>query len=290
MKLTIVHNNFIDQLEADGKSESTVIAYDKDIEQLVESAKKQGVEEIEDLKSQNIENFMKNLLESGYTAKTVSRKTNAARTFIKYAYDEGIIKEDFSNAIKHPKFETKAPRFLSKVEYRALRDAARGDLRSFAMIEVLLQTGITISELSDIKMEHIKIEGEKGSLFVPELNNKEARTIPLNKAAVEAISEYIENDRPEAENSEGLFITKTGRNLLVRNIRSTIDRYFKKAGVENAKVNDIRHTFIAEHLKNGVSLVYLSKIAGHKRVSTTERYSQYVTIEDKSNKSELGVL
>jgi integrase/recombinase XerC/integrase/recombinase XerD len=71
-------------------------------------------------------------------------------------------------------------------------------------------------------------------------------------------------------------VTKTGRQFLFRNIRDAIERYFKKAGVENAKVNDLRHTFVAHHLKHGVSMVFLSKILGHKRLSSTERYLQYL--------------
>lgn len=73
-----------------------------------------------------------------------------------------------------------------------------------------------------------------------------------------------------------VFVTKTGRPFLVRNIRDAVERYFKKAGIENVKINDLRHTFVAHHLKNGVSLVFLSRVLGHKRLSSTERYLQYI--------------
>ncbi|MEK9178691.1 MAG: tyrosine-type recombinase/integrase, partial [Patescibacteria group bacterium] len=68
----------------------------------------------------------------------------------------------------------------------------------------------------------------------------------------------------------------SGKPFLIRNIRTSIERYFRLAEIKNAKVNDLRHTFVAHHLKHGVSLVLLSKILGHKRVSTTERYLEYV--------------
>ena len=77
--------------------------------------------------------------------------------------------------------------------------------------------------------------------------------------------------RPQTENPP-LFVTKTGRPLLVRNIRTAIDRYFKLAGIENAKVNDLRHTFIAHHLAAGTPLTLIGKLVGHKRLSTTEKY------------------
>jgi site-specific recombinase XerD len=290
IKLEIAHKSFIDQLKSDGKSESTLIAYKKDIEQLNKHLSEKGVNLVSEINLGHLEDFMKKLTSENYTPKSVSRKTNATRTYIKYLFVKGHIKEDISTQLKHPKLDVKAPRILSKLEYRALRDAARDDTRTYAMVEVLLQAGLTISELADMKIEHIEFKGETGNLFVPKKNNKEARNVPLNKAVIEAINKYIKDERPTMENAVHLFVTKTGKALLVRNIRSTIDRYFKLAGVERAKVNDLRHTFVAHHLSNGVSILLLSKIAGHKRVSTTERYLQYVERTEPSEKTELGIL
>lgn len=290
IKLELTHKKFIEKLRTEGRSEATVIAYNKDIEQIITFLAKENIENVEDMDIKHLDAFMKSLAKQNYTPKSISRKTNAARTFIKYLTKEGYLKEDISDQLKHPKLETKAPRILSKLEYRALRDSAKDDNRSYAMIEVLLQAGLTISELAGIKLENLDIKGETGSVFIPRVNNREERTVPLNRAVVEAVNKYLKDSRPKMEKSTNLFITKTGRPLLIRNIRSTIDRYFKLAGVENAKVNDIRHTFVAHHLKNGVSLVYLAKVAGHKRVSTTERYLQYIEKPEKMEKTELSIL
>jgi site-specific recombinase XerD len=291
MKLETVHKKFIEKLRSEGKSEATVVAYKKDIEQVITFLEKKNVTEVEGMKIEDLRAFMKSLEEKDYAAKSISRKTNAARTFIKYLADEGHLKEDISSQLKHPKFEMSAPRILSKMEYRALRDASRDDTRSYAIIELLLQTGVTISELAGIRLQDIDIKNETGNLFIPKKNNKDARTIPLNKAAVEAIQKYIEKGRPEVENSsDDLFITKTGNSMLIRNIRSTIDRFFRIAGVENAKVNDLRHTFVANHLQNGVNISWLAKICGHKRESTTEKYLEYIEKPEKFDKTELNIL
>jgi len=289
-KLQTTHKKFIEELKSEGRSEATLVAYNKDIDQIVSFLSKQGVENVEDMKIEHLEGFMKSLADQNYTPKSISRKTNAARTFIKYLTKEGYLTEDISDQLKHPKLEIKAPRILTKLEYRALRDAAKGDNRSYAMIEVLLQAGLTISELAGIKLEQLDIKNETGSVFIPKKNNREERTIPLNKAVVEAVNKYINESRPKMEKSTNLFITKTGRPLLIRNIRSTIDRFFRLAGVENAKVNDLRHTFVAHHIRNGVNLTYLAKVSGHKRVSTTERYLTYVEKPEKSEKTELSIL
>jgi site-specific recombinase XerD len=289
-KLDAAHKTFVKHLEKQGRSSATLIAYGKDIEQLVNYLLNIGVNHTHEVELTHLESYMKKLSGENLTPKSISRKTNSTKTFFKYLHEEGHVSVNVSDLLKHPKLDAKAPRILSKLEYRALRDAAREDVRAFAIIEVLLQTGVTISELADIKTSDLQLSKESNQLVVPNKNAKETRTIPLNKAVVESINKYIEQDRPKDVQSDYLFITKTGKPLLVRNIRSTIDRYFKSAGVESAKVNDLRHTFVAFHLSQGVNLQHLSKIAGHKRISTTERYLEYIDFVEDSNKSELGIL
>ncbi len=290
ISLETARNNFIKHLENQGKSHSTLLAYGKDIEQLISHLAKKGVTNVNEITLEHLEDFMKKLASESYTNKSISRKTNSTKTFFRFLKEKGHIDTNVADLLKHPKVDIKAPRILSKLEYRALRDAAKEDPRTSAIIEVLLQTGIMISELADIKMEDLHMDKDSGTLFIPGKPNKDSRTIPLNKAVIEAIRNYIEKDRPNDKDAKHLFITKSGKPLLIRNIRSTIERYYKAAGVENAKVNDLRHTFVAFHLSNGTNIVQVSKIAGHKRVSTTERYLQYIERPSGEEKTELGIL
>ncbi|MBP7928119.1 tyrosine-type recombinase/integrase [Patescibacteria group bacterium] len=290
IELKKAHKNFVSHLEELGRSGSTLVAYGKDIEQLVEFLEREGIAKVDQIQLEHLSNFMQKLFKEDYTPKSISRKTNSTKTFFRYLQKSNYIVENVADRLKHPKVEIKAPRILSKVEYRALRDAAKDDLRSFAMIEVMLQTGITISELADMKMDSIQFNEHSGTLSIPTKNNRPARNVPLNKAAVDALKRYIETDRPKMEKAINAFITKTGNKLLVRNIRSTIQRFYKLAGVEHAKVNDLRHTFVAHHLANGANLLHVSKIAGHLRVSTTERYLEYVERITEEEKTELVVL
>ena len=172
---------------------------------------------------------------------------------------------------------------MSPLEYRALRDAAKSDTRIYSVIELFLQTGIRISEVANLRLTDVKSE----SLFIRPFEGRPEREIPLNKPAKTALQSYLDI-RGQTQNDH-VFITKTGRQLLVRNIRNSIDRYFKIAGITYAKVNDLRHTWIAHHLQNGTSLLLVSKIAGHKRLSTTERYLDLVK-DQKEEKTKLEEL
>ena len=286
LKLDIAHKDFVRYLKDSGKSSSTVIAYSKDIEQLTEHLFKQGINSVQEIKTEHLAFFMNKLTKENFTPKSVSRKTNSTKTFFRFLKMQNHITDNAADGLKHPNVEIKAPRILSRLEYGALRDAAKDDSRTFAIIEVLLQTGVTISELAQIKILDIEFN-EPTSLTVPKINTRLGRPIPLNKAAVSAIKSY-QKDRPDMK-TDFLFITKTGKPLLIRNIRATIDRYFKAAGIIKAKVNDLRHTFVAHHLSQGANLLTISKIAGHKRLSTTERYLDYIE-RSTEEKTELGIL
>lgn len=276
---------FVEDLKAKGRAESTVIAYAKDIEQLLNFLSKEGLSSLEDVKTEALEKYKQNLQDNNYTPKSVSRKINSTRTFFKYLLETGVIKDNPSEKLAHPKFKTKPPRVLTEMEYRALRDVSRVDVRLYSIVEILLQTGIRIGELASLTLDDVRKSknGKIDFLYIRAAGSHPARKVPLNKSAKKALDEYIEV-RPETED-DTIFITKNGRPLLVRNIRTAIDKAFEKAGIKNAKVNDLRNTFIAHHLANGVSLVTVSKLVGHKRLSTTEKYLNLVKMQKEEDKS-----
>lgn len=270
-KLQDAHKEFIDHLKGKKRTSATILAYGKDIEQLINYLEKQQKAHVHEVTAEDIKSFLTNLEKTGYTTKSLSRKLNATKTFFRFLKIQEYITDDPASLVEHPTFETKPPRILTPTEYRALRDAARDDIRIAAIIEVLLQTGIRIGELASLKVDDVYFgNGREGHLYIAPFENRLERTVPLNKSAELALKRYLEI-RPKTTN-KALFITKNGKPLLVRNIRTAIDRYYRKAGIASAKVNDLRHTWVAHHLSRGISLLLISKIAGHKRLSTTERY------------------
>lgn len=275
--LSAAQQQFTDFLKEKGRSNATIVAYTKDIDQLATHLKEAGKQDVDTIKKEDIEAFLGKLSSAGYTPKSLSRKINSIRTFYRFLKSKSLVSEDPSLQVAHPQYQLAAPRILTPTEYRALRDSARNDARMFAVIELLLQTGIRIGELAELRMDDMLAEG----LRIRPFEKHEERIVPLNKSAKEALERYLKV-RPQVAEQK-IFITKSGRPFLIRNIRTAVERYFRLAEIKGAKVNDLRHTFIAHHLKHGVSLVLLSKIVGHKRLSTTERYLEFVPDRAKEN-------
>ena len=273
-----LHKQFASFLQSSGRAHATVIAYSKDVEQIIQFFAEKGKTEVTDVTADEIEEFKELLKKQRYTDKSISRKINSVKAFFRYAIREGHITENPADVIVHPKYDQSPPRVLSKLEYRALRDACRADVRIYAIVEVLLQTGMRISELAALQMGEVDLE--RNVFIIQPQNSREARKVPLNAAAKKAIQDYLKV-RPRAR-EKTLFLTKTCRPFLVRNIRTAIDRYFRIAGIKDGKVNDLRHTFIIEQLKAGTPLVYVSQLVGHKRITTTEKYLKLIDSPDIS--------
>lgn len=265
--------SFKKQLETLGRASATILAYTKDIEQMSDFLAKQGKVNPGDIAQEDIDAFKEDLNQKNYTAKSISRKLNSIKAYFRYLKSQNIIDGNPASQVSHPKYDLKPPRVLSKLEYRALRDACRSDNRISAIVEILLQTGVRISELANLALEDLDFKNNKINIKAYESHAQ--REIPLNSAAKASLELYL-NERPKG-GSKNVFITKTGNPFLVRNIRSSIDRYFQLGGIKDAKVNDLRHTFIAQQLMAGTPLVYVSKLAGHKRLSTTEKYLEFIS-------------
>jgi len=274
---------FIKHLEAQGKSSFTVIAYKKDLEQFIGFLTSKEIQDIREVKKDQINAFIEKLIADNYTKKSASRKLNSIRTFFRYLKQEGIIDQNPSLDVSHPKYIQSPPRIFSKLEYRALRDFAKEDSRTYALVEILLQTGMKIGELANLRLNDIN----DSTIHIRNYGKTPGRDIPLNKAVKKSIDEYLKN-RPESK-GDRLFITRTGHPLLIRNIRQIISRCFREIGVENATVNDLRNTFIAHQLKQGASIEYIARLVGHKRLSSTERFLNLVK-EEVQKKEGLGEL
>jgi site-specific recombinase XerD len=292
MKLSETANLFIDYLKEQKRSPSTITAYSKDIEQLIDYLSNDvHITNPANIQTPQLNNYIEELKSdksTNYTLKTISRKINSMKSLFKYLHSTKVVENDPAQTVKHPRYIISSPRILSKLEYRALRDVARYNPRLFSIVELLLQTGVRIGELTRLTIEDLNIENNKNTIKIKEYASNPKREIQLNEPAVLALKGYL-NIRSESQKGvTSLFLTKTGNPLLVRNIRTSISRAFEKAGIKNATVNDIRNTFIIYQLKNGMPLEIIASIVGHKRLTSTKKYLRLV--ENKSKRKTTKII
>lgn len=262
---------FLRHLEKNNRAPNTIVAYRGDLGQLGEFLTQANkADDLTRVKREDIEAFKKKLEKDKYTPKSISRKLNSVKSFFKFLLQEGVIETDPAQAVAHPQLSDELPQILRPIEYRALRDVCRNDLRTLAIVQLILQIGLRISEVANLRLDDV---GEN-TLRVRAEGSHLERQVPFNQVSKKAVENYL-RVRVKTKDDH-LFVTKTGRPLVVRNIRTIINRYFRKAGLEGVRVNDLRNTFIVQQLQAGVPLEVVSQIVGHRRISTTEKYLRLV--------------
>src|SRR5579859_2523020 len=127
LSLREAHAHFKNYLKENNHSTSTIVAYGKDIEQLVSFLEELQKQQIHEVTRDDIQAFLTKLQKNGYTPKSLSRKINSTRTFYRFLKINEYVTDDPSLMVSHPKYELTPPRILTPTEYRALRDAARND-------------------------------------------------------------------------------------------------------------------------------------------------------------------
>ena len=150
--LQSLQREFIADLRTKSRSSATILAYNKDIEQLVTHLIQAGKTQIQEVVPSDIEGFRNSLADKSYTAKSISRKLNAIKALFRWLVAKKVLENDSAAPVAHPKYDNPPPRILTRMEYRALRDAARSDKRIAAIIELMLQTGLRIGEVANLKI------------------------------------------------------------------------------------------------------------------------------------------
>ncbi len=284
---------FKEYLQNSIKNSYTKKAYLTDYRQFVEFAieilKKSKINQIT---RDDILSYLNYLSEvKKFSVRTVARKLNSLKTFFRFLEKRGELNplESPMLGIKLPNLNNETPRYLKPIEYLALREASRTDLRLNAVFETLLQTGMRVGELTRLKLSDLRMTPKNKPYFYIEQNGSQpARIVPIPTKLYTLLQKYIKKRRTTLTKDQDkgyLFVTKTGNPIAIRNVRQMLKRLMKRVGIENATVNDIRNTFIIMQLKKGLDPLTIARIVGLKRLSSIERYLRVVEQENEKQDS-----
>jgi site-specific recombinase XerD len=145
----------------------------------------------------------------------------------------------------------------------------RWGARDHAMLTLLLDTGLRMSELIGLKLRDVDLEA--GSLKVLGKGNKE-RIVPFGVAAQKTVWRYVHQVRPEPLGADYLFLTLDGAPFTRDGFRSLIKRVGARAGVPRLHPHLCRHTFATCYLINGGDVFSLQQILGHTTLEMVRRY------------------
>jgi len=261
-----------------GLAENTIISYRRDLMNFLQLLKNNNILEIKQVKREDIISYLFYLKKENRAATTIARHVAALKTFFKYLFQEGYIKENIAYEIERPKQGKILPKFLSFEEVEKLLEApilnSPAKIRDKAMLEVLYATGIRVSELINLGINNINLE--VGYVRCMGKGAKE-RIIPLGSQAVNSLNTYLEWGRNKLlrnHKEQTLFLNQHGRKMTRQGFWKIIKGYSTKIGIaQKISPHVLRHSFATHLLENGADLRAVQEMLGHADISTTQIYT-----------------
>ena len=182
------------------------------------------------------------------------------------------LRPDVSNPCRHlEKYrERKLERFLSEAELARLGDVLNeaerfGSERPsvIAAIRLLIFTGCRLSEILTLRWEYVDFERQV--LRLPESKTGQ-KVVPLNAPARELLTGMTRD--PSGWVIPG---AKIGAHLV--NLEKPWRRIRAKAGLDDVRLHDLRHSFASFGAASGLSLPIIGALLGHTQAATTKRYA-----------------
>jgi len=261
-------------------SGNTVASYMRDIRQFAGWLHEEEETEVVDAAQLHIQEFLSHLEEEGRSAATRSRALASLKNFYAYMVSTGFLPESPVREIKVDRGEKKLPQVLSsrEVELLLAQPSATDPkgIRDKAMLEVMYATGIRVSELIGLDIDHVNLDS--GVLKCQ--TGKKSRTIPLYPEALRALTEYIREVRGVllADPTErALFVNIGGARMSRQGFWKILKHYQISARIDKEITpHTLRHSFAVHLLENGADLGSVQELMGHSDISSTQMYTQMV--------------
>jgi len=162
---------------------------------------------------------------------------------------------------------------------RLIRLCDLGDAYGFrdrTIMEVLFSCGLRGRELCRLTI--YDTDFEKRTLRVQQGKGRKDRLVPIGKAALQYLKEYLAQARPEILRKHQtmgqtvLFLSRYGTPLRSETLWRMLQSYRKKTDL-NFSTHSFRHACATEMLKGGASIRHVQEMLGHANVTTTEIYT-----------------
>lgn len=255
-------NRYCACLMIDGKSEKTIAQYRRTIIKMVEMLN----EHITNIGAYDIRLFLAYEKSRGVSSRTLENTRANISAFFQWLTLEEVIEKNPCKNIKPIKYTDKVRTPLSSVELDLLRSNCKND-KERAIVELLLASGIRVSELTDLTIADVNFNNL--SIQIRHGKGNKARTAYINELAKVHLEKYLAGRK---QHGEYLFYNKKSEPLHPGGVRAILNSIADRANVENVHPHRFRRTFASTLAARGMNIQEIQKLLGHTNVNTTMTY------------------
>lgn len=260
-------------------SANTLSSYLRDVRQFAVWAEGDELP-LTQVEQDDVKRYAHHLEKKGKSNATVVRSVASLKSFYTYMTIAHCVRVNPVKGFTPSREERKLPAILTNHEVDLFLEQpdisdAKG-CRDKAMLELLYATGIRVSELIALDIQDVNLS----ACFLRCRGKDKERVVPLYKAAVRALSAYINDVRPqllEDPIETALFVNMNGERMSRQGFWKIVKCYQEKAGIrKEITPHTLRHSFAAHLLENGADLKSIQEMLGHADISATQIYIQVV--------------
>jgi integrase/recombinase XerD len=268
-------DKFIGLLKEKNRLESTIEAYQTDLNQFFTLLNNKNYAEISE---KDILDYIKRIRED-YTQSTVFRKVINIKAFFKQLFKDEKIEKFIAENIKIGRQNTHIPEILSEEEIYYILENCDDDekgSRDYLIIKILYETGILISDLLQLKIENMN-----DYKFLTYESGKKSYVVTLGKELGELIKAYIDTTWSSTyKNEAGVLFPGLSR----QNFAARLKKYSRKAGINRSIYpNMLRNTLAVNLLDNGSNIREIKDKLNYVNIAKSGIY----TIRNKNNIKEM---
>jgi integrase/recombinase XerC len=268
-------NEFIHYLSYEKKfSAHTIISYQNDLNQFNNFLQNSyGQMEPQHITHMHVRSWMAQLISDKISARSVNRKLSSLKSLYRFLQMRGIVNHNPLKKIIAPKAEKRLPMFVEERNMHKLFDQTNSDdtpesQRDLLILNLLYGSGIRLSELIGLTIQHIDIENKQ--IKVLGKRNKE-RIIPITSELCQAIKGYLaQNEQP----GQIYLFEHKQKPLYPKMVYIIVKKQLSIVTTINQKSPHVlRHTYATHLLDKGADLNAIKQLLGHANLSATQVYT-----------------
>jgi site-specific recombinase XerD len=155
---------------------------------------------------------------------------------------------------------------------RAIDISSTAGLRGYAVVLLLLDTGMRLGELIGLKKNDVDLKNRTLKVFG---KGAKERRLPIGKRLLAALWKYqLHRPQPATGSIDNFFLTRDGWPLTKNRVETIIKNLGKKAKLQGVRCSPhtFRHTFCIQFLRNGANLFSLQQMTGHSSLEVLRGY------------------
>jgi site-specific recombinase XerD len=269
---------------ARGLSPLTIAAYEATLTQFRAWCEARNIPAPDALAAREVLEYLEHLRRArGNGAAAVNRTVTILRSFYRAIVAMGHLEPQANPLVGFPKIKAaarKLPITLDTEEVQRVLAASRADtivgIRDRAIVALLYGSGIRASECAGLREGRVQLRAL--TITVRGKGGYE-RTIPLNEEVAAYLREYIQVRGPQLPGAP-FFRSRRGKALSRGTLYERIRTLGRRARLPKPlSPHRLRHTFASHLVREGINLVTIRDLLGHRQISSTQIYL-HVTAHD----------